>query len=423
MALATLAKPRISQMVRILENIWAHRRKNPTFPSEEKYYELMVRYYRRIMEALEEGKTIVGHTVMSPIELFYGMDIVPMHLESTSMMMVILLGNYTEFFDAARGFGLTPETCSAHRLLAATVVQNSLPRPNFIVWTSQVCDNTSKSGDAILDLYEIPGIFLDRPYRYTEREVAYFTKELRRLVNFMEEQTGRKMDYDRLKEVVTRSQRLIELYREIAELRKNIPAPARNRCFLNSMVVEWLYAGTQEAVDYFEMVRDELRERVDKGVGAIPEERFRILTLFLPPSYDWKLMDWLEEQYGAVSVMEPYCSWWAKGEMDPERPLESIAEKSFYRSLTRQMHGPSEGIIEDAVQAAKDYAAEGAIYFAHIGCRQACALIRSMKDALKERVGIPMIALDCDIIDPSLSSGEEMRSKLDGFFEMLEESK
>ncbi|OGW17358.1 MAG: hypothetical protein A3G93_04440 [Nitrospinae bacterium RIFCSPLOWO2_12_FULL_45_22] len=423
MTVATLAKPRIQQMVKILENILAHRHKNPTYASEELYYELMVKYYRRIMEAVEQERTIVGHTVMSPLEVFYGMGIVPMHLESTSMMMAILLGNYAEFFDAARSFGLTPETCSAHRLLAATVIQNSLPRPDFIVWTNQVCDNTSKSGDAILDLYEIPGIFLDRPYRYTTREVEYFTKELKRLVQFLEEQTGQKMDYDRLSEAVARSQRVTELYREIAELRRNIPAPARNRCFLNSMVVEWLYAGTQEAVEYFELVRDEIKERVDKGVGGIPEERFRILTLFLPPSYEWKLMDWMEQEYGAVSVMEPYCSWWAKGDMDPAKPLESIAEKSFYRSLVRQMHGPSEGIIEDAVQAAIDYKADGSIYFAHIGCRQACALIRSMKDALKDDVGIPMIALDCDIIDPSLSPGEEMRGKLEGFFEMLEDTK
>lgn len=66
--------------------------------------------------------------------------------------------------------------------------------------------------------------------------------------------------------------------------------------------------------------------------------------------------------------------------------------------------------------------ADASIYFAHIGCRQACALIRSMKDALKDKVGIPMIALDCDIIDPSLSPGEEMRNKLEGFFEMLEDT-
>lgn len=164
--------------------------------------------------------------------------------------------------------------------------------------------------------------------------------------------------------------------------------------------------------------------QLDKKEGGIPGgERYRILTLFLPPSYEWKLMDWMEREFGAVSVMEPHCSWWSKGDMDPRRPVESVAEKSFYRSLVRQMHGPSEGLLHDSLQAARDYQAEGAVYFAHIGCRQACALIRPMRDLLRDELDMSMVVIDCDIVDPSFSSGEEMRSKLEGFFEMLEDNR
>jgi benzoyl-CoA reductase/2-hydroxyglutaryl-CoA dehydratase subunit BcrC/BadD/HgdB len=74
----------------------------------------------------------------------------------------------------------------------------------------------------------------------------------------------------------------------------------------------------------------------------------------------------------------------------------------------------------DAVEEAIDYKAEGAIYWAHIGCRQACATIRSTKDALMEKAGIPTLVIDCDIADPSLTSEEEVRTKLEGFFEIME---
>lgn len=73
-------------------------------------------------------------------------------------------------------------------------------------------------------------------------------------------------------------------------------------------------------------------------------------------------------------------------------------------------------------QAARDYQAEGAVYFAHIGCRQAYALIRPMRDLLRDELDMSMVVIDCDIVDPSFSSGEEMQSKLEGFFEMLEDN-
>ena len=244
----------LNKMVEMLEGILAHRRKNPTFPSEELYYDLMARYYRRIKEAQDQGLPVVGHTVMSPLELFYGMDLVPMHLESISMMMVTLLQNHQEFFDTARGYGLAPETCSAHRLLAATMIQRYLPRPDFVVWTNQVCDNTAKSGDALMDIYEIPGIYLDRPYKYTPREVDYYSKELHRLIQFMEDQTGRKMDYDRLGQIVKNSQRVTELCREIAELRKAVPAPARCARLLGLKVGAPVLAVQRQAVDVLDRV-------------------------------------------------------------------------------------------------------------------------------------------------------------------------
>lgn len=66
-------------------------------------------------------------------------------------------------------------------------------------------------------------------HRQLDKEVEYYTKELHKLIGFMDEQTNRRMDYDRLSQVVAHSQRVTELYREIAELPKAVPAPAK-RC-------------------------------------------------------------------------------------------------------------------------------------------------------------------------------------------------
>jgi len=70
-----------------------------------------------------------------------------------------------------------------------------------------------------------------------------------------------------------------------------------------------------------------------------------------------------------------------------------------------------------------EHKAEGAIYWAHIGCRQTCATIKMVKDALAEKAGIPTLVVDIDTGDPSFVSDEELKDKLEGFFELLAERK
>jgi len=75
------------------------------------------------------------------------------------------------------------------------------------------------------------------------------------------------------------------------------------------------------------------------------------------------------------------------------------------------------------LREAEEYKADGAIYWAHIGCRQTCATMRIIKDALMEQLGIPTLIMDCDLADPTYVSGEQIKDKLEEFFELLDERK
>lgn len=414
------AQRRLEAMMACLESMLRHRQAHPTARSEELYYRLMLDYWGRVLRAREEGKVLAAVSTLMPVEVLHPFDrMVPFALESFAECSMVLLGDFAECYAEAAAGGIKVEVCSPHRSLIGMYRRGVVPRPDLVLWTSMVCDNTAKVGYAPADHFGAPTYLFDLPYRATEREVAYFASQLAQGIRFLEEQTGQRMDPERLRQVVELSEEGVKLQREISQLRRAIPAPTRSRSFLHWMFAEMLWAGTPEAVAFYRQVRDELQESVTAGQGAIPHEHYRILTLFLPPVYDWKLMDWMEREYGAVSVIEPY-SCWGPGEMDPERPLESLARKSFYRDVCRQMGGPGELFVRDAVQLARDYQADGAIYFAHIGCRQACALIATVKEALRQELGIPMVVLDNDIADPSFMPAEELRGKLEEFFEVLE---
>lgn len=388
--------------------------------SEVMYYQMLADYYTRLLNAREAGDFVAAHTVFFPSEIMYAMDIVPMHLETTSWMTALFLGEYADLLSAGAELGLAPEICSPHRGLAGAFAIDALPRPDVILWSNMVCDNTAKSGELLMKLTGCPGFFLDHPFQNSEGEMNYLVEELADMVRFLEEQSGRKMDWDRLSQGVARMDRQIELLRQVGKLRQAVPSPFHPQGFLELLTIDYLFAGRPEATEYLETLRQELAEAVSQGKGAVPKERFRLMTLFLPPMYLIGFLERISQEYGAVSVAEPFFCSWGEGRLDPSKPLESVARKSYMLPEMR-MYGPlDDRALSEIVDSAKQYKIDGAIYYADIGCRHTCATIKLFKDVLDE-LDIPVLTLDCDVVDPTIASEEEIRDKLERFFELLED--
>jgi benzoyl-CoA reductase/2-hydroxyglutaryl-CoA dehydratase subunit BcrC/BadD/HgdB len=389
--------------------------------SQTLYYQMLVDYYTRISNAHQEGKLLAAHTVFFPTEILYAMDIVPMHTETTTWLSALFLKEHAALLEKGTEQGLAAEICSPHRGVAGIFALNAIPRPDVILWSNLICDNTAKSGELMMKLSDSPGFFLDNPFQNSPGEINYLVGELQDMVHFLEEQSGKKMDWNKLSEIVERTNHEIELYREICELRKAVPSPISILGYLELISADYLFPGQPEATKYLTLLRDELKEMIEQGKGAVSNERFRLMTLFLPPLHLMTSLGRIFEDNGAVSVSEPFFTRWSDGRLDPNRPLESVAMKSFMIPERRSMYGPlNQQALNDIAESAEQYKIDGAIYWAFIGCRHTCATIRVIKEILGE-VDVPMLAIDCDIVDPTVTSEEEARDKIEQFFELLEE--
>jgi benzoyl-CoA reductase/2-hydroxyglutaryl-CoA dehydratase subunit BcrC/BadD/HgdB len=412
----------LDNMASILRSILKHRKNQSTAKSEELYYEALLNYCTRILEAKANDKMLVGHSVMFPVELLYAFDLVPLNLETLSGTQTILTHSFSDTLSAAAQYGLAQEVCSTYRVLMGTVIRKTLPKPDFIVWSSQVCDNTARTWHILTEYYQVPGFFLDRPFRRSRKGESYLIKEMEKLIDFLEEQTQTKLDYDKFKEVMQHSIHSMELCHEVYNLRKGIPSPLRNRTIVNSMTIEWILSGTPEATRYFQTVRDETQKIGRMGPDAKTREKYRLLCLYLPPLYDLKFLDWLQHEFGASIVMDLLNLWELEPGMVSEKPLEALAKKIFLRPDARLSHGPGEILVNEVVSRAKEFHLDGAIFFAHIGCRQSGAMIRSLRDGLQRELGLPYSVIEMDTMDPSFSTIPEIKNKIEGFFEILGES-
>ena len=390
-------------------------------PSEQLYYSMLDKYFSNVLNAKQQNGFVAAHTVFFPVEILYAMGITPLHNEVTTWTTAMLLGNQMDFITAGAEAGLAPEICSPHRGLAGGYFKKMLPQPDAVLWTNLICDNTAKSGEYIAELTGAPSFFLDHPFDKSELENQYMQSELRSLIAFLEKTSSRKMDWDKLSQSVVEMDKQIKLQTEIAELRKARPSPMSSRRFLELLTIDYMFAGQPEATQYLTMLKAELAEKVSKGIGAVNPEKFRLMTLFIPPLHLLPFIDGLFTEFGAVSAVEPLFSFWKYDTLDPSKPLESVAKKSFMIPEARTMYGPlGDETRREITDRAREYQIDGAIYYAFIGCRHTCATIKMFKDLLNN-MDVPVLTLDCDIADPTVNSQSEVRQKMEQFFELLED--
>jgi benzoyl-CoA reductase/2-hydroxyglutaryl-CoA dehydratase subunit BcrC/BadD/HgdB len=390
-------------------------------PSEQMYYAMLEKYFNNVLNAKQQNGFLASHTIFFPVEILYAMGITPLHNEVTTWTTAMLLGNQMDFITAGAEAGLAPEICSPHRGLAGGYFKKMLPQPDAVLWTNLICDNTAKSGEYIAELTGAPSFFLDHPFDSSVRENQYMQSELRSLIVFLEKTSGRKMDWDKLSQSVAEMDKQIKLQTEIAELRKARPSPMSSRRFLELLTIDYMFAGQPEATQYLSTLKSELAEKVNKSIGAVNPEKFRLMTLFIPPLHLLPFIDNLFTEFGAVSAVEPLFSFWKYDALDPAKPLESVAKKSFLIPEARTMYGPlGDETRQEIIDRAKEYQVDGAIYYAFIGCRHTCATIKMFKDLLND-MDVPVLTLDCDIADPTVNSQSEVRQKMEQFFELLED--
>ena len=414
---------RFEKMVETLKKIADSQKSRGNKPSQAMYYDLLHRMYSRVLSAKENGNhTVCYNNMQGPTELFHAMGFVPVFMEQSAAMVSLLSNGTDEALNTAKRLGYPAEVCSLTRNLLGVYLSGWIPRPDMLVWTSQPCDNNVKTGDPLMKQLDVPGFYLDAPYRIGDREIEYFSEELKNAVAFMEKVTGKKMDEERLKEVLRLQQKMNNIENEIYELCKEVPCPLTNVTYLQIVIIRRIYAGCQEAVDYLSQILSEAKELVSQGKGAFPEERFRVMTLFPPPDFTWRTINWLGKEHGVSIASDPLNFCWPDIEWDFDRPYITLARRVLLHPHSYNMCGPlSQNFVRMAVNDARERKIQGVIWWADTRCRQGCAAIRTVKDALREELDIPTCVIDLEPMDPTSISEEGLRERLESFVELMED--
>lgn len=390
------------------------------------------RHYDDIAQARSRGIPSAYVTGYSPIEVLYAMGVQPC-LPENYVTICCAKQQAEKFCETAEAKGISRDVCSYARVALGMMwledgPYGALPKPDFIFANPYTCDPHAQWFEFEARHFNVPVVRFDGPMRFTTKvekhELEWEVAELKKLFASIGQIIGKKFDYDRFKEVMRLSSQARELYWEIQELRKASPCPRGLRELVGDLFYIVAMLGTQECVDYFTMVRDDVKERAKHKIGVLPQEKYRLIWDNIVIWYRLQLIDYLAER-GAVFAMDSYptTNWlgyhFDGHHFDPEKPFESLAlnemHKNAFLSLELQMQRFKRMVDE--------WHCDGAVFFSNRGCQILSRAVPEKERMFREKTGALAMSFEAEMADPRSLYEAQVKARIDSFLEMLEQEK
>ncbi len=355
--------------------------------------------------------SIAWTTVFVPYEILNSMSVSGMFVEFFGAMLAGT-GMSNKYLNLSESKGFSTDSCSYHRTIIGAAMDGLLPEPDVLIGASIPCNGGVKALKRIGEIFDKDVFILNIPIEVTPDAIDYLTDQYKEMIKYVENETGRKLDYDQLKKTIKYNNQARGYLIEANNLCKNVPCPA-NSNDLKNFIIYVLLQGTEESVEVAKLFRDEFKFRVENGLTGLSEEKFRLMWIQNRIQFKTDILDILEEKFGANIVIDELNHiWWEP--MDESQPLRSLAN----RMITHPIVGPVERRLEVITQLAQEYKIDGAVNPAHWGCRQSAGARVLFKDAL-QKIGIPLIHLDVDCVDQRNYAPGQIMTRLEAFLEML----
>jgi benzoyl-CoA reductase/2-hydroxyglutaryl-CoA dehydratase subunit BcrC/BadD/HgdB len=233
----------------------------------------------------------------------------------------------------------------------------------------------------------------DLPERWDEtlepERIDLMVEELRAVITTIEAKTGRAFSPARFAEVMDLVNEQEEYYRRTRDLiAATIPAPIGIVDSMPATMVPQWHRGTEWARDAARAFYEEVKERVDAGLAAVPVERVRLMWVGRGLWSDMGFYQKWEESHGAVFVWSMYLALAADGyirSLEGGRdPMRALAAR--FLTMGDELRMPS-WAGPWHVHEARTHAVDGAV-----ALRDADPfVVRALREA-----GIPVLELSVD---------------------------
>jgi len=328
----------------------------------------------------------------------------------------------------ANAGGYSPEICSfltsdvgAHMKGITPLTKaygiTEVPRPDVLVYNTNQCKDVMHWFEYYAQEYTCPIFGIHPPTNLPAIKPEYIddvARQLEELITFLEPVMGAGMDPERLKKTVALSLEATNLWSDVLNMAQTIPSPLTffdGTIYMGPIVV---LRGTQIAVEYYQDLLAELKQKVANGHGAVSGERKRIYWDGMPVWGRLRNLSNIFNENNACVVASTYCNSWIFSDFDPDEPLTSMA-KAYIRIFINRNDKFKEDYIQNMVG---DFNIDGVIFMAARTCPNNSNAYYKLPRRLKEK-GIPTIIIDGDLCDLRCYSDEQSTTLIEAFLETI----
>jgi bcr-type benzoyl-CoA reductase subunit B len=386
--------------------------------------ELMTRYYTEAKIAESDGsKKIAWITSGGPVEPLHAMDVIPIYPENHGAMLGASRMSVEQCM-VAEDLGYARDLCSYARgdigsaITKMSPIPGGLPKPDFLIACNNICGTVTKWYEVLARFFDVPMFLIDTPFIHevkTEESRKYVSSQMEEYIKFLEEQCGKKFDMDRFDEVVSLSIDGVKLWNEVLSTCENRPAPIScfDAFFFLAPIVT--LRGTKENNDYYKELLSELKQRVSNGIGAVPDEKYRLLWDNIPIWYQLRPLSELFASYGACLVADTYTNAWARQHIDRDNPILGLA--TAYTDI--YLNIDLEKMVEDIKGLIERYSADGFVLHSNRSCKPYSLGQYDIAKMIQKDLGIPTLIIEADMTDERVYSEAQTRTRIEAFLETI----
>ncbi len=411
--------------------------------SQVRQKNMIAAHFSRLARAPETGdKNVYTFVPGNLTELIRSFDLLPV-LPEINALQSAMRGKSREYIAVAEKLGHSEDVCTYVKCDLGMMKSGNvgptgerLPKPDLLLLSYTGCFTFMKWFEILREEYDCPVVMLHVPYQgdgtITDSMRRYVVDQLRdKVIPALEAVSGRRYDEDRLHEMLARSARAEDDLVAVLNSARQRPSPI-DAYFGGVYYIGPIFSafrGTEEAVDYYRMLRAEVEERAHQGLGPITpdgpmaRERFR-LVVEGPPNWTsfrefWKMF----ADEGAVVVASTYTKVGGVYDLgfrhDPDRPLESLAEYCMgcYTNLSLPRR------VEMLVRYVREFDADGLLINSIKSCNSFSAGQLMMLREVERLTGRPGGFIESDLVDPRYFSAANIKNRLESYLQMIEQKR
>ena len=326
------------------------------------------------------------------------------------------------YIETSESYSLPADVCPLTATEAGIAIDDDYPLVGCCFVSSNMpCDGSIMTTTIQDRRFNLPTYAFNIPLRWTREDTQeYAVEELKACIAFMEEHTGEKYDWDRLKDACEIWNEQTKCKMEKWEMNKTDTPP-------HTGSTTWLYrifsyqcaCGDRRILENDKKVNEILRKSL--GHRTYPKvTRHRAVLWNTPANMYANFNNWLSDCWGIESVcdMIDYQGSEIIDTSSKETMLAGIAKMAQGATMRVHTKGGCHVILDDLWLKVEEYNADMVVMFDQISCK-GVTTIRGLFEEQARARGIKMVWVEQDLFDPTTISRRHMRDTVNKYMEAV----